>query len=103
MAKDRRGRDIERCTFCTKSRGMVDSLIAGPPGIYICSECIALCNTILEEEQKKEKDKGAAPTVEFSPASLPTPREIHDKLDQYVVGQEKAKKILSVAVYNHYK
>ncbi|MHC4491577.1 MAG: ATP-dependent Clp protease ATP-binding subunit ClpX, partial [Planctomycetota bacterium] len=100
MAKGRRSY-TERCTFCGKSRHMVDSLVAGPPDIYICNECVDLCNTILLEETRK-----AAPAR--SPAlgssiNLRTPRETHDFLNEYVIGQERAKKTLAVAVYNHYR
>ena len=83
-----------RCSFCGKSQKQVKKLIAGP-GAYICDECVELCSEILEEEEavaaKKKLEK------------LPKPREIYDYLDQYVIGQERAKKVLSVAVYNHYK
>jgi ATP-dependent Clp protease ATP-binding subunit ClpX len=91
----------ERCTFCGKSRHMVDSLVAGPPDIYICNECIELCNTILLEETRKAgrpRPGGLGLKID-----LRTPREIHEFLDQYVVGQERAKKVLAVAVYNHYR
>jgi len=100
MTKSRRNY-TERCTFCGKSRHMVDSLVAGPPDIYICNECVELCNTILLEENRKA---GAA--AESSPAerlSLRTPREVHTFLNQYVIGQERAKRTLAVAVYNHYR
>jgi ATP-dependent Clp protease ATP-binding subunit ClpX len=91
----------ERCTFCGKSRHMVDSLVAGPPDIYICNECIELCNTILLEETRKAgrpRPGGLGLKID-----LRTPREIHEFLDQYVVGQDRAKKVLAVAVYNHYR
>jgi ATP-dependent Clp protease ATP-binding subunit ClpX len=99
MAKGRRSY-TERCTFCGKSRHMVDSLVAGPPDIYICNECVDLCNTILLEETRK-----AAPaSPELGAAiALKTPRETHDFLNEYVIGQERAKKTLAVAVYNHYR
>ncbi|MFW6381785.1 MAG: ATP-dependent Clp protease ATP-binding subunit ClpX [Bacillota bacterium] len=83
-----------KCSFCGKSQEQVRKLVAGP-GVYICDECIELCNEIIEEELSDE--------VEFSLQSIPKPREIKSILDQYVIGQERAKKSLSVAVYNHYK
>lgn len=88
-----------RCSFCGKSQEQVRRLIAGP-GVFICNECVDLCNGILEDTDIYE----AAPKSRRSrPEKLPTPREIHDVLDQYVIGQEDAKITLSVAVYNHYK
>ena len=86
------------CTFCGKSEHEVRKLIAGPSSIYICNECIGLCNDILKEETKNFLSH-----EEFISKPLPTPHEIRDHLDEYVIGQEKAKKVLSVAVYNHYK
>ncbi|HXV05171.1 MAG TPA: ClpX C4-type zinc finger protein, partial [Solirubrobacterales bacterium] len=83
------------CSFCGKSQRQVKKLIAGP-GVYICDECIDLCNEIIDEELTP-----ASGTVELE--NLPKPREIHEVLQEYVVGQEAAKKALSVAVYNHYK
>jgi ATP-dependent Clp protease ATP-binding subunit ClpX len=83
-----------RCSFCGKSKDSVKRFISGP-SVYICNECISLCNEILAEEE--EKDAASIP------GSLPTPQEIHEALDQYVIGQEMAKRWLSVAVYNHYK
>jgi ATP-dependent Clp protease ATP-binding subunit ClpX len=82
------------CSFCGKSQRQVKKLIAGP-GVYICDECIDLCNEIIDEELV------APPTFDIS--SLPKPREIYNVLDEYVIGQESAKRTLSVAVYNHYK
>jgi ATP-dependent Clp protease ATP-binding subunit ClpX len=82
------------CSFCGKSQRQVKKLIAGP-GVYICDECIDLCNEIIEEELSE--------TAELHFDELPKPREIHAFLDDYIVGQEHAKQILSVAVYNHYK
>jgi len=83
-----------RCSFCGKSKDSVKRFISGP-SVYICNECISLCNEILAEEETKEATSAAAP--------IPSPREIKTVLDQYVVGQEEAKKSLSVSVYNHYK
>ncbi|HQO03037.1 MAG TPA: ATP-dependent Clp protease ATP-binding subunit ClpX [Spirochaetota bacterium] len=83
------------CSFCGKSQDVVKKLVAGP-GVYICDECIELCNEIVSEEWE-------AGNLDKSLSELPKPKEIKDVLDQYVIGQEKAKKILSVAVYNHYK
>jgi len=82
------------CSFCGKTQDDVKKLIAGP-SVYICNECVDLCNDIIEEEIKSEE--------ETSLEELPSPLEIFNKLDEYVIGQEKAKKVLSVAVYNHYK
>jgi ATP-dependent Clp protease ATP-binding subunit ClpX len=86
--------DFLKCSFCNKSQPQVRKLIAGP-GVYICDECIDLCNEIIDEELKEDKE------VNFK--DLPKPDEIYSILNEYVVGQEKAKKVLSVAVYNHYK
>ena len=82
------------CSFCGKTQDQVRKLIAGP-GVYICDECLELCNDIIDEELEGE--------VEFEMKAVPKPKEIRAFLDQYVVGQEEAKKTLSVAVYNHYK
>jgi len=86
--------DLLKCSFCGKSQKQVKKLIAGP-GVYICDECIDLCNEIIEEELSE------ATSLQFG--ELPKPREIYEFLDQYVIGQETAKKALAVAVYNHYK
>jgi ATP-dependent Clp protease ATP-binding subunit ClpX len=88
------GGDLLKCSFCGKSQKQVKKLIAGP-GVYICDECIDLCNEIIEEELSETSD--------FKWDNLPKPREIYEFLDSYVIGQEAAKKALSVAVYNHYK
>ncbi|GAA4145550.1 ATP-dependent Clp protease ATP-binding subunit ClpX [Actinomadura keratinilytica] len=94
MARIGDGGDLLKCSFCGKSQKQVKKLIAGP-GVYICDECIDLCNEIIEEE--------LAETSDLKWDSLPKPREIYEFLDSYVIGQEAAKKALSVAVYNHYK
>ena len=94
MAKFGDGGDLVKCSFCGKSQKQVKKLIAGP-GVYICDECIDLCNDIIEEE--------LAESSEMRFDELPKPREIFDFLNDYVIGQDYAKKILSVAVYNHYK
>ncbi|HTW98348.1 MAG TPA: ClpX C4-type zinc finger protein, partial [Acidimicrobiales bacterium] len=94
MAKFGDGGELVKCSFCGKSQKQVKKLIAGP-GVYICDECIELCNDIIEEELSETSE------VRFE--DLPKPREIFDFLNDYVIGQDQAKKILSVAVYNHYK
>ncbi len=83
-----------RCSFCGKSKESVKKFISGP-NVYICNECISLCNEILAEEEERDAQGAAVPS--------PTPEEIKDVLDQYVIGQETAKRALAVAVYNHYK
>jgi len=83
-----------RCSFCGKSKDSVRKFISGP-SVYICNECIALCNEILAEDEERE--------VSEAITQVPSPQEIKDVLDQYVIGQEQAKKALSVSVYNHYK
>jgi ATP-dependent Clp protease ATP-binding subunit ClpX len=94
VAKFGDGGDLLKCSFCGKSQKQVKKLIAGP-GVYICDECIDLCNEIIEEELSQSSE------VRFD--ELPKPREIYEYLNDYVIGQDQAKKILSVAVYNHYK
>ena len=90
------GEKLLYCSFCGKSQHEVRKLIAGP-SVFICDECIELCNDIIREETASDKGGKSAKS------DLPTPREIRQILDQYVIGQNQAKKILSVAVYNHYK
>jgi ATP-dependent Clp protease ATP-binding subunit ClpX len=94
VAKFGDGGDLLKCSFCGKSQKQVKKLIAGP-GVYICDECIDLCNEIIEEELSQ--------TSEVKWDELPKPKEIYEFLNDYVIGQEQAKKILAVAVYNHYK
>ncbi len=93
-ARTREGTGTLKCSFCGKSQNDVRKLIAGPT-VYICDECIELCNDIIAEEWEEEKSRDIR--------SLPKPAEIKNVLDQYVIGQERAKKILAVAVHNHYK
>ncbi|MCR5371362.1 MAG: ATP-dependent Clp protease ATP-binding subunit ClpX [Clostridium sp.] len=94
------GDDI-RCSFCGKTQSQVRKLIAGIGDVYICDDCVELCAEILEEESLGQGKRKKKP--DFSGINLPKPREIKNFLDEYVIGQEDAKKVLSVAVYNHYK
>ncbi len=96
------GRGAYICSFCGRGQDEVQRLIAGPGTVFICDECVALCSAIIAEEaeQQMATPRRKAPT---GPARLPVPRRLREKLDQYVVGQEQAKIVLSVAVYNHYK
>jgi len=96
MARIGESADLLKCSFCGKSQKQVQQLIAGP-GVYICDECVELCNEIIEE---RLAEAGEESSSEFE---LPKPREIFDFLEEYVIGQEAAKKALAVAVYNHYK
>ncbi len=96
VMKKNNGRTMKlHCSFCGKSQDEVKKLIAGPM-VYICDECIELCNEIIQEEAKRER-------FEYIKTSIPKPAEIRKILDEYVIGQDFAKKVLSVAVYNHYK
>lgn len=88
-----------RCSFCNKSQNQVKKLIAGPAGVYICDECVDICEDILEEELEEEEENA----LQEQDIKLLKPKEIKKFLDDYVIGQEQAKKVLSVAVYNHYK
>jgi ATP-dependent Clp protease ATP-binding subunit ClpX len=97
---DKKGSNSEKllyCSFCGKSQHEVKKLIAGP-SVFICDECIDLCNEIIRDEAA-----GSGSETGLSKSDLPSPQEIREILDQYVIGQERAKKILAVAVYNHYK
>lgn len=97
MSRDDSNMHVARCSFCGKSESMVNKLIEGP-GVFICDECIALCNDLIGPEKPRvSKDDDPSDMI------LPKPVEIKEKLDEYVIGQEDAKKALSVAVYNHYK
>ena len=86
----------QRCSFCRRGQDEVTRLIAGPDQVYICDECVALCKEILDEEPQESSS-------ELILESIPSPKEIFQRLDEYVIGQDRAKKVLSVAVYNHYK
>jgi len=88
--------EMNKCSFCGKSQKEVKKLVAGPAGVYICEECIGLCNDIIAEEIEREEQS-------YGLAKVPKPAEIKKVLDEYVVGQDRAKKILAVAVHNHYK
>jgi ATP-dependent Clp protease ATP-binding subunit ClpX len=98
MSNDKKGKDDDKllyCSFCGKSQHEVRKLIAGP-SVYVCDECVELCNDIIKDELQDNSSS-------FGDNSLPKPKEIKEELDAYVIGQERAKKILAVAVYNHYK
>lgn len=97
MARIGESADLFKCSFCGKSQKQVQQLIAGP-GVYICDECVELCNEIIEERMAESAESG-----EVADFDLPKPREIYDFLAEFVVGQENAKRSLAVAVYNHYK
>ena len=96
MARIGESADLLKCSFCGKSQKQVQQLIAGP-GVYICDECVELCNEIIEE---RLAEAGEEASGEFD---LPKPKEIFGFLEEYVIGQEAAKRALAVAVYNHYK
>ena len=87
-----------RCSFCGKTEDQVHKLIAGPDGAYICDECVEICSEIIQEEMEEEYAQ-----VDSDEINLMKPKEIKAFLDEYVIGQDEAKKALSVAVYNHYK
>jgi ATP-dependent Clp protease ATP-binding subunit ClpX len=98
MAKQNNNRKTRAiCSFCGRSSGGVDRFISGPMGVFICPECVGLCHDIIQQDQKR------AVKAAVGPKEMPSPRQIKEYLDQYVIGQEHAKKYLSVAVHNHYK
>ena len=97
-AHQRNNRVQYRCSFCGKTQEQVRRLIAGPGGVYICDECVELCREIIEEEASQPPQK-----AKFPDQPRPHPKRIYEQLNQYVIGQDRAKKVLSVAVYNHYK
>jgi ATP-dependent Clp protease ATP-binding subunit ClpX len=98
--------EIATCSFCGKPQNMVDRLVVGP-GVFICDECVAVCNSVIQDDRGNEKKEKTTPTEGgFNPDDykpLPTPKEIHKFLDDHIIGQENAKRILAVAVYNHFK
>lgn len=98
MSRNSNERNI-KCSFCGKTQDIVKRIVAGP-GVYICDECISLCKNIIEEDYIAEEE--TAYTID-EVTKLPKPEQIKKKLDEYVIGQEEAKKTLAVAVYNHYK
>ena len=97
MAKNDTPKSV-KCSFCGKTQENVKRIIAGP-GVYICNECIGLCNDIIENEYYEDEDSYTLAGLD----KIPSPKEIKDTLDEYVIGQVEAKKTLAVAVYNHYK
>ncbi len=106
MAGNQRGNGgrrqrVERCVFCGKSANDVERLIAGPPGIYICNECIELCYSIITEDEARRSDGRSGPSI--LPSEIPSPRKIYEELNRYVIGQEDAQRTLSVAVHMHYR
>ena len=92
------GSKTDHCSFCGRSGKQVDRLIAGPPGVFICNECVDVCSTLLKDH-KKRSSSATAPDLD----KIPSPSDIKGYLDEHVVGQDQAKRVISVAVYNHYK
>ncbi|MCR5093864.1 MAG: ATP-dependent Clp protease ATP-binding subunit ClpX, partial [Lachnospiraceae bacterium] len=92
-----------RCSFCNKTQDQVRKLIAGPAGVYICDECVSICSNIIEEEFEEERAGEQEEEVDTGDINLLKPAEIKSFLDEYVIGQEEAKKVFAVSVYNHYK
>jgi len=90
------------CSFCGKSQDMVTKLVAGP-GIYICDECVRVCHGVIEEDDNEKKDDSTPTSISSATVNLPKPKAIKEWLDHYIIGQEHAKRIISVSVYNHYK
>ena len=104
MGNNKENNEPLRCSFCNKSQFEVRKLIKGvDQGVYICNECIDLCNDIITKDRLKSEAAERKGDISKELDALPTPHKIREHLDDYVIGQERAKKILSVAVYNHYK
>ena len=103
MATNRTNRVQYHCSFCGKNQDQVRRLIAGPGAVYICDECVDLCREIIDEESGSATTAATGKTATGLSDRVPPPKSIYDHLQEYVVGQEQAKKVLSVAVYNHYK
>lgn len=102
MASNKSGDEDIRCSFCGKKKRDTKKLVAGPPGIYICDECIGICADIIDDDYDEDAEYASGPEASDD-IRLLKPRQIKEFLDEYVIGQEEAKKALSVAVYNHYK
>lgn len=103
MRRGGKENNSQSCSFCRKSKSEVSKLIAGPNNVYICNECIDLCNEIIIEDEEKEQTRAKYSKRKGSPPPLKTPSEMKSFLDEYIIGQDYAKKVLSVAVYNHYR
>src|SRR5437762_1453585 len=103
MANSRTTRVQYHCSFCGKNQDQVRRLIAGPGAVYICDECVDLCREIIDEETGSATSPATAKGASALAKNIPAPKFIYEHLQEYVVGQDQAKKVLSVAVYNHYK
>lgn len=101
MATKKTNSKEPQCSFCGRPRSAVKTLIAGPDGMSICDECVDICNTVLQQPDSAREGKAVAAASRR--LTVPKPHEIKARLDEYVIGQERVKKILSVAVHNHYK